>query len=265
VCDKYSHVHPQELLDSSPHEPFFHMKLTRIVESGKLIMGISWAHVLGDAASCLNCLNTISRLYQKLEPLMPDPVFERRLWNENEADQSFLPAMELLRDAQPKEQMATSFMSYLAAFEQVNLHFSGEQLAQLHELAGESSVTIQDIFTAYIIILLNTSCFENNEQRITHAGTIINFRGVSDSISPLGHLENSIFLMLSDDFENSQSLSNIAMTIRSSIIRSREKTFLDSYLATMDGLMRKIARENRECRITHYPNEIIVNSNLRYD
>jgi hypothetical protein len=52
--------------------------------------------------------------------------------------------------------------------------------------------------------------------------------------------------MLSDDFENSQSLSNIAMTIRSSIIRSREKTFLGSYIATMDGLMRKIARENRE-------------------
>ena len=260
-----SQVQTEKLLDSSQFEPLFHMKLTHIVQSGELIMGISWAHVLGDAASCLHFLNTISRLYQKLEPLKPDPTFERRLWHENEADQSFSPLMKQLRDAQSKEQIATMFTSRLTTYEQVNLRFSGEQLAQLHKLAGEPSVTIQDVLTAYIIILLNTYCFENDEQRITHTGTIINFRGVSDSISSFGRVANSIFLMLSDDFENSRSLSSIAMTIRSSIIRSRERTFLEPYLATMDGLMRKITRENRECRIKHYPNEIIVNSNLKYD
>ncbi len=99
----------------------------------------------------------------------------------------------------------------------------------MRKLTGTESVTIQDVLTAYIIILLNTYCFENDEKRIAHTGTIIHFRGVSDSISPLGHTGNSVFLMLSNDFENSRSLSNIAMTIRSSIIRSREKTFLEPY------------------------------------
>ncbi|CAF1276483.1 unnamed protein product [Rotaria sordida] len=71
--------------------------------------------------------------------------------------------------------------------------------------------------------------------------------------------------MLSDDFDNLQSLPNIAMTIRRSINRSRERTFLEPYLAIIDGLMRKIAHENLQCRFKQYPNEIIINSNLKYD
>jgi hypothetical protein len=170
--------------------------------------------------------------------------------------------MKLLQDTQPKEQMAANFLSYVAAYEQVNLHLSGQQLVHLHKLAG---VTIQDVLTAFIIILINAYCFDNDEQRITHADTIINFRGVSDSISPVGYFGNSVFLMQSDDFKNFQSLTNITLAILSSIIRSCEKTFLEPYLATMDGLLRKIARENLECNIKHYPNEIIINCNLKYD
>jgi hypothetical protein len=33
--------------------------------------------------------------------------------------------MKLLRDAQSKEQMEKSFIFYLAAYEQINLHFAG--------------------------------------------------------------------------------------------------------------------------------------------
>ncbi len=79
------------------------MKLSHIVQSSKLIMGISSSHVLSDATSCLHFMNIILRFYQKLEPLKPDPIFERRLRYENEADQSFLSAMTSLRYAQPKE------------------------------------------------------------------------------------------------------------------------------------------------------------------
>ena len=260
-----SPVPTEQSTDNSQHEPLFHMKLTHIVQSDELIMGISWSHILGDGASCLDFLSTVSRLYQNLEPLKPDPIFERRLWQENEANQAFVPVLKLLRDAEPKEHVMTNFMSYLAPYEQINLKFSSEQLAQLHKLAGEPNVTIQDALTAYIILLLNTYCFDDDEQQITHAGTIINFRGVSDSIAPIGHIANSVFLMLSTDFEDPQSLSSIALTIRSSIIKSRDRTFLEPCLATMDSLMRKIAREARVCRIQHYRNEIIVNSNFKFD
>jgi hypothetical protein len=55
-----SRVQTEKLLDSSQYEPLLHVKLTRIAQSGEMIMGISWAHVVGDAASCLHFLNTIS-------------------------------------------------------------------------------------------------------------------------------------------------------------------------------------------------------------
>jgi hypothetical protein len=91
--------------------------------------------------------------------------------------------------------MTTSFISYPAAYEKINMYFLGQQLAQLYTLTGEANVIIEDVLTAYIIILLNRYCFENDEQRMTHKGTIINFRGVSDSISPLGYMRNSAFVI----------------------------------------------------------------------
>ena len=81
------------------------MKLTHLVQSGEWVMGVSWAHVLGDGAACLNFLSTISRLYQQMEPLEPLPVFERRLWREDEDDQSLVPMMKQLRDARPSGEM----------------------------------------------------------------------------------------------------------------------------------------------------------------
>ncbi|CAF1138598.1 unnamed protein product [Rotaria sp. Silwood1] len=71
--------------------------------------------------------------------------------------------------------------------------------------------------------------------------------------------------MLSEDFDDPRSLSNVALTIRRSIHRSREIAFLKSYLATADSLMRRNAREKRQYRMTRYANEIVVNSNMKYD
>ena len=75
-------VQTTELMKSSNEEPLLRLKLTHIVQSGEFILGTSWAHVLGDAASNLNFLHTLSRLYQQLEPAKPLPIFERRLWRE---------------------------------------------------------------------------------------------------------------------------------------------------------------------------------------
>jgi hypothetical protein len=48
-------------------------------------------HLLGDADTCLHFSNTLSRFYQQMEPTKPLPIFERRLWREDEANQSVLP------------------------------------------------------------------------------------------------------------------------------------------------------------------------------
>ncbi|CAF3296415.1 unnamed protein product [Rotaria socialis] len=255
-----------KLFSSSLHEPLVRLKLTRLVQSGEWILGASWAHILGDAASFLNFLNSISRFYQNLESIGTLPVFERRLWREDEADKSLLPIMKHLSHAGPLQEMLQLFCSWQETHDQLTLRFSGDQLAKLRELAGGNNVTIQDSLSAYLILTLNTHCYVNDHQhRIQRANTVVNFRGVSDSIAPIGHVSNAIVMMLSDDFYDPLSLSSIAKTIRHSIIRVRDSKFLEPWLATADGLMRKIARENLLANWGQFPNEIIINSNFRYD
>ncbi len=255
-----------KLIPGSQDEPLVRLKLTHIVRSGEWVLGASWAHVLGDAAAMLNFLNTISRFYQHLESLEPLPVFERRLWLEDEADQSFLPIMKHLTHVGPFLEMFELFSSWEDTHEQLSIRFSGEQLARLRELAGGNNVTIQDSLSAYVILTLNTHCYQNDVQRrILRTNTTVNFRGVSDTIAPAGLVSNAVFQMLSDDYDDPLSLTSIARTIRRSIIRSRDPTFLEAWLATADGLMRKIAREHLLANWDQFPNEVLVNSNYKYD
>lgn len=255
-----------KLLRGSSEEPLLRLKLTRFVQSGECVLGTSWAHVLGDATSCLRFLTTLSRLYQGFQPLEPSPIFERRLWLASKADPSLFSIMKPLRDGEPAEQLFQAIMDEQMTHDQLNLHFSGVQLAKLRALAGGSVVTIQDALSAYIIRTLNVYCFKNDDdRRILRTDTAINFRNVADSIAPKGLISNAVFMMLSDDFDDPYSLSNIAKTIRRSINKSRDPTFLETWLSTADGLMRKMAREERLVNIRHGTNEIVVNSNFRYD
>ncbi|CAF3063131.1 unnamed protein product, partial [Rotaria sp. Silwood2] len=137
-------VQVTKFFNNSSDEPFVRFKLTHIVQSGEWVLGISWYHPLGDAASCLHFSNTLSRFYQQMEPTKPLPIFERRLWREDEADESVLPMMKHLRDAKPAEEVLKTFLDHQLNYDQVNLHFSGDQLATLRKLAGGDSVTIQD-------------------------------------------------------------------------------------------------------------------------
>jgi hypothetical protein len=210
-------------------------------------------------------LNTFSRFYQHLEPLEPSPIFERRLWYRENADQSLLPFLRHLTDALSTEQNLEKVMHEQTTHNQINIHFSGEQLVQLHKLTGNSMLTIQDVMTAYIILTLNTHCFENNEQLIQHTNTIVNYRGVANSIASPGLMANCALKMVSENFEDPYSLSSIAKSIRHSIIRSRDPSFLQSLLATADGLMRNLARNDLELNVDHFPHGILCNSNYRYD
>lgn len=258
-------VRNSKLVYGSQEEPLLRLKLTCLKQSGEWILGVSWAHMLGDGGVSIKFLNTLSRFYQNLEPLPPQPVFERRLWRGDEADQSLLPMMKYLTHAGLSEEKYKLCSGWESIYEQVNLRFSGKQLAKLRELAGGNNVTIQDSLSAYICLKLNTHCYLNDTQRrILRINTYVNFRGISDTIAPAGIVANTIFLMPSDDFDDPSSLSHIAKMVRRSILRSRDLTFLEPCLATTDVLMRKNARENlRPCG--QFPNEVIVNSNLRFD
>ncbi|CAF1548225.1 unnamed protein product [Rotaria magnacalcarata] len=71
--------------------------------------------------------------------------------------------------------------------------------------------------------------------------------------------------MLSNNFHDPYSLSNIAMTIRRSIIQLRDPNVLELEIAVVDGLMRNNVRNNKLPDFRLVPNEFVANSNLRYD
>jgi hypothetical protein len=261
----FDEVQTVKLVCYPSHEPLFRLKVTHIMQSNEWVMGTSWSHILGDACAYANFLHAFSRFYQQLEPLEPVPVFERRLWRKEEADPSLLPMMRHLTDTISAEQRLTVHKTRQVTHDQLNLHFSGKQLATLRELVLDNTLTIHDVLLAYIIVTLNIHCFSNDGQLILHTSILVNCRGVSDSIAPSNLVANCVIRTLSDNFDDPYSLSNIAKLIRRSIIRSRDPKFLERYQSTEDGLLKDMVRDDRESGNDHFSSGILINSNFRYD
>lgn len=258
-------VKSEQLLQHLSYEPLFRLKLTHLIQSGEWIMGISWAHILGDAFACLHFLQTLSCFYQKLDLPKLVPIFERRLWHKEKIDQLLLPTMKHLQHAVlPEENLKKMNMEQLT-HDQLNIHFSGEQLIRLYAFSNDKTLTIHDMLLAYIIVTLNTVCFQNEENIIRHTNIIVNYRGVSDSIASSSLMANCTLRMVSENFDDPFSLLSVAKSIRHSILQSRNPEFLERWLATADDLMRNMINQGREVNIDHFSNGIIVNSNFRYD
>ncbi|CAF3933392.1 unnamed protein product [Rotaria sp. Silwood1] len=254
-----------KMIFNYPNEPLFRLKVTHIVQSGEWVMGTSWSHVLGDAYTCANFLHTLSRFYQHLEPLKPLPIFERRLWCKDEVDQSLLPAMKHLTDSIPTEKWLKANSTEEVTHDQLNLHFSGEQLTSLRRLVPDSTLTTHDVMIAYIIMTLNTHCFSNDKQIILNISIVVNYHGVSDSIAPSNLFANCHLRTWSGTFEDPYSLSNIAKSIRRLIIHSRSPEFLERWLPTEDKFLRDMVRDDLRMNADNFTNGIVVNSNFRYD
>ncbi|CAF3398273.1 unnamed protein product [Rotaria sp. Silwood2] len=149
----------------------------------------------------------------------------------------------------------------------LHMAFSSDQLKILRSLAaqGREDITIQDALTAYIIVTFNKHVFVSDKEYIRRTNTLINYRGISDKLAPDGQVDNSIMFMLSDDFANPLSLSNVAKTIRASVEKARNEDFLTRWLVTVDLLMRKIHKDGQAWNFASYANEVWTNSNLKYD
>ena len=255
-------VQAENLIGGSRDVPMFRLKLTHLVQSNEWIMGASWSHILGDADAFLQFLRTISCLYQGMKSPEPMPVFERRLWSEEEVDASLLRDIEDFLDG---ERMATNATSNQVTYEQINIYFPGDKLAKLRERIDDRDVSTQDVLCAYIILTLNTHCAQTDEQLIRRANTLINYRGASDSVAPPGLVANAILMPLSDKFEDERSLLSIAKTIRRSIIQSRNVGFIEHWVATADKVMKTIVHKNRLPKMSTMNDRIVLNSNWRYD
>ncbi|CAF4603093.1 unnamed protein product, partial [Rotaria magnacalcarata] len=71
------------------------------------------------------------------------------------------------------------------------MSFSSEQLAKLHMLAGDSNeITTHDALCAYVIFLINKHLLINQDECIRRAYIYVNYRGVTDLLTPKGYVAN---------------------------------------------------------------------------
>lgn len=274
VIDNRSIIEP--FVDSVPSEvtaddPLVRFKVTRLIRSNEYVLGVSFYHMIGDADTYIHFLSDLSCIYQDLEPVMSEPIFERHVWcnddENNTIDSSIMPLLRPLADARKRELVLADLIQEHTTTDPMWMSFSSEELMKIHNLVEDMNegVTIQDALTAYLIVTINKHFFVSDEEYIRRSNTIMNYRGISPSLAPLGQVDNSIIFILSEDFSDPLSLSSVAKTIRTSINNARNEDFLQRWLLTLDSLMRVIHKEGKAWNYIFYPNEIWMNSNMKFD
>ncbi|CAF1340614.1 unnamed protein product [Rotaria sordida] len=246
-------------------EPLLRIKVTRLVRSNEYILGTSFFHMVGDAYSTIHFHNDLSQIYQNLEPILPRPVFERHLLNKEDSKFSLLPVLKLYQNTGKREDILTRLGKEYAETDPINMSFSSKQLAKLHSLVEDNNeITIHDVLCAYIIFLMNKHLFNSEDEYIHRTYMYINYRDVSDSLTPKGYIANAIMQPLSSDFPNPLSLSSIAKTIRQLIKTTRQEDFLQKWVTSANILMEKFIKDG-QVNFVWDKDEAIFNSNYKYD
>ncbi|CAF4260965.1 unnamed protein product, partial [Rotaria sordida] len=227
-------------------ESLLRIKVTRLLRSNEYVLGTSFSHLVGDAASNIHFLNDLSRFYQSLEPILPRPIFDRYLWTKDDADVSLLSNLKPYQNADKREIIAINFVRDQTTTDQLNISFSSIQLAKLHSLAdGKDEVTVHDVLNAYMIVTMNKNSIEISNEYFQRAYILVNYRNLLHSIAPTGHVANSFVIMITSDFPNPFSLISIAKTIRQAINKCRNEDFLMKWIPTADLMMKQIIKDDK--------------------
>ncbi|CAF3703278.1 unnamed protein product [Rotaria sordida] len=261
ICKPFIDVVQYKPMDES----LLRIKVTRLLRSNEYVLGTSFSHLVGDAASNIHFLNDLSRFYQSLEPILPRPIFDRYLWTKDDADVSLLSNLKPYQNADKREIIAINFVRDQTTTDQLNISFSSIQLAKLHSLAdGKDEVTVHDVLNAYMIVTMNKNSIEISNEYFQRAYILVNYRNLLHSIAPTGHVANSFVIMLTSDFPNPFSLISIAKTIRQTINKCRNEDFLMKWIPTADLMMKQIIKDDKLICVWD-TNEVVINSNFKYD
>jgi hypothetical protein len=246
-------------------EPLLRFKLTHLLRSDEYVLGTSFSHMVGDADSTIHFLTDLSRIYQHLEPLPPRPIFERLLLKKEEPDFSLPLINYISENAEKREDIIARIIKEPAETDPLTMSFSSEQLAQLRvRIEHNDEVTTHDTLCAYVILTINKYLFSTADEYLQRTHLLVNYRGVSDSLAPKGHVANSFIQTLSGDFQNPSCLSSIAKTIRQAINAIRNEEFLAKWIISADVLMKQLHKNGRLTFIWT-KNDVIFNSNSKYD
>jgi hypothetical protein len=246
--------------------PLLRFKVTHLTCSGEYIFGVSFSHVIGDAASAALFLNDLSRLYQHLEPLAPRPVFERHVWSNDNVDLKLFARMKQYRDGGPIEELLEVYRKEHQSSDPITMIFSSNQLALLRTRASNDQLVVStnDALVAYVIFRLNTHFFLE-QQQIQRASIVVSYRGISTALCAPVQVGNCFMHIVSDDFSDPYSFSTIAQTLRHSINKAREESFAMSQIAAENFRRKQLDDKNFKPNWSYFDNEVSINSQYKCD
>ena len=246
-------------------EPLLRVKVTRLLRSDEYILGTSLMHMVGDAQSYIHFLNDFSQIYQNLEPILPRPIFERHLLHEEDPETSLSSALKLYRNTHRREVILDRISKEQNETDPMNISISSKQLSKLHKLVADTSeITIHDALCAYIIFLINKYLCTNENEYIRRVYVYVNYRSVSDSLTPKGYVANAIVQPLSCDFPNPVSLSDIAKIIRQLVKMTRQEDLVKKWITSTNILMKQFIKDGH-VNFVWDKDEVVFNSNYKYD
>lgn len=267
IIDDASIIQPfvDSVIGKGEDEPLLRLKITHLIQSDEFIVGTSFCHMIGDADTKIRFLNDLSRIYQGLQPNLPRPIFERDVLQDEHPDLSIPLIKHLAERAGKKETLLSSISQEHVETDPLNLSLSSKEISQIRSaIKANDQLTNHDILCGYLIRTLNKSFFENEDQYIRNVHMLINYRGVSDQVAPLGYVGNALLTTFTSDFTNPLSVLDIAQTIRQSINSVRKKDLMDRWICSADVLTRQLVKDDRITFIFG-SDQFIFNSNWKYD
>ncbi|TFK86065.1 hypothetical protein K466DRAFT_493566 [Polyporus arcularius HHB13444] len=166
-----------------------------------------------------------------------------------------------LSEACPAAEMGQRYAANKGAAE-VAFKVTTKQLRMLRDRIVEGASlevrpSLQDCLTAYIVNVINRYI----EVPITQLTNVASYRAVPGAVNDPAVAGNAIYVVpcvLSPD----STLEEIACSVRRSIIRAREPSFVEEYMRVANHLMLSACNEDRMMCFADPPGHASVNSNL---
>lgn len=223
-------------------------------------LAVSWHHTLGDAVALCRFMQTLSLFYQSVEPDFSPPTFDKHQYRTPEPSTSsdFLPLMPHLWVSYPFDELEAKYAEACEDLGNLRWRFHEHHLHTLHSMLsadGEGYLSWHDCLTAYIVTLLNRSM----PRPIRMVTNVANFRRVEAHYIASNVAGNVIQNIPTGTLPS--HMRGIAIAVRESIVRCRNRIFLEDWMAVASDIMLATANAGKSFFFASRPGVMTVNSN----
>ncbi|KIK63778.1 hypothetical protein GYMLUDRAFT_259462 [Collybiopsis luxurians FD-317 M1] len=248
--------------------PLLRLKLH--LSSRRTIIGIAWHHTLGDAATLLRFMITLSDCYQGSEPESNSlPTFRKHRFSEPLSMDipTWLPHMSHLAHTYSASEIGAKYTEGDEVVIPIRAMIRRSEADVLRTkiqatLNPDSMVrlSIQDCLTAIIVSAIN-SLRPNAVSRVTNAA---GFRQVRAEWNDPNIAGNSIYIVSTQDFapEFAHDPRHVATVIRESLVAARQAGYVTGYMNVAGHLMALAADKQEHFFFGSDPTTVSVNSNF---